>query len=79
MVILLIVVFCAASLLFGIIFGLAAPLQLIDSLTYQSKDTKLPLNGNTNPAETVTETMTEAMLKNSNVVANIPHPTADNG
>lgn len=44
-----------------------------------SKDTKLPLNGNTYPAEAVTEAMTEAMLKNSNVVANIPHPTADNG
>ena len=69
MVILLIVVFCA-GLLFGIICGLSHDV---------SKDTKLPLNGNTYPAEAVTETMTEAMLKNSNVVANIPHPTADNG
>lgn len=69
MVILLIVVFCA-GLLFGIICGLSHDV---------SKDTKLLLNGNTYPAEAVTEAMTEAMLKNSNVVANIPHPTADNG
>jgi len=73
MVILLIVVFCA-GLLFGIICGLSHDV---------SKDTKLPVNrnGNIYPAEAVAvyEAMTEAMLKDSNTVANIPHPTADNG
>lgn len=65
-----IITFCA-GLLLGIICGLSHDV---------SKDTKLPVNrnGNVYPAEAVTEVMTEAMLKDPNVVADIPHPAADN-
>ena len=66
--ILFIVAFCA-GLLLVIICGLSHDV---------SKDTKLPLNGNTYPSEAVTKAMNEAMLKDPNVVANIPHPAADN-